>query len=142
MEIYFLPFRMVKLMCFAFRAFFRALLKIQIVYFLIFKHFQFLMPVGFHVVFVFRKAVMFIRNDEPQNVPSGFTDLLQSYAAVLIDTGNHITAMEGLPYMASVRVGNRNLVWRLLCPVFLWQTEAETGIIKLAIEKANLWNRE
>ena len=65
-------------------------------------------PVGFHVVFVFRKAVMFIRNDEPQNVPSGFTDLLQSYAAVLIDTGNHITAMEGLPYMASVRAGNRN----------------------------------
>ncbi len=47
-------------------------------------------PVGFHVVFVFRKAVMFIRNDEPQNVPSGFTDLLQPYAAVLIDTGDHM----------------------------------------------------
>ena len=81
-------------------------------------------PVGFHVVFIFRKAVMFIRNDEPQNVPSGFTDLLQSYAAVLIDTGNHITVMEGLPYMASVRAGNRNLVWRLLCPVFLCSGQA------------------
>ena len=55
------------------------------------------MPVGFHAVFVFRKAVMFIRNDEPQNVPPGFTDLFQPYAAVLIDTGNHIAVMEGLP---------------------------------------------
>ncbi len=40
---------------------------------------------------------MFIRNDEPQNVPPGFTDLFQPYAAVLIDTGNHIAVMEGLP---------------------------------------------
>jgi len=40
---------------------------------------------------------MFIRNDEPQNVPTGFTDLFQPYAAVLIDTGNHIAVMEGLP---------------------------------------------
>ena len=69
----------------------------QIVYFLVFKHFQFLMPVGFHAVFAFRKAVMFIRNDEPQNIPPGFTDLFQPHDAVLIDTGNHIAVTEGLP---------------------------------------------
>lgn len=54
------------------------------------------MPVRFHAVFIFREAVVFIRDNEPQNVPVGFTDLLEAYAAVLIDTRNHVTVMEGL----------------------------------------------
>lgn len=45
---------------------------------------------------VFREAVVFIRDNEPQNVSSSFADLLEAYAAVFIDTGNHITVMEGL----------------------------------------------
>ena len=54
------------------------------------------MPVRFHAVFIFRKAVVRIWDNEPQNVTSGFTDLLEAYAAVFIYAGNHITVMEGL----------------------------------------------
>ena len=54
------------------------------------------MPVRFHAVFIFRKAVVRIRDNEPQNVTSGFTDLLEAYAAAFIYAGNHITVMEGL----------------------------------------------
>lgn len=55
------------------------------------------MPVRFHAVFIFREAVVRIRDNEPQNVPSSFADLLEAYAAVFIYAGNHITVMEGLP---------------------------------------------
>ena len=55
------------------------------------------MPVRFHAAFIFRKAVVRIWDNEPQNVTSGFTDLLEAYATVLIDTRNHVTVKEDLP---------------------------------------------
>lgn len=54
------------------------------------------MPVGFRTAIIFRETVVRIRNNKPQNIPSSFTDLFQPYAAVLIDTTNHIAVMEGL----------------------------------------------
>ncbi len=57
------------------------------------------MPVGFCAVFIFREVVVCIWNNEPQNISPGFTDLFKAYTAVLIDTGNHIPVMEGLPVL-------------------------------------------
>ena len=60
------------------------------------KHIQFLMLVWFHAAILIWEAVALIRDDEPQYVTSCLTDFLQTYAAVLVQAGYHVSVMEGL----------------------------------------------